>query len=192
MKNGTGQLTLILLLMLALFLQIEGVMPNIFAGDEEPLLMTNERQGLEFSAAIDDKSFSEKGKLIIKTTITNISTAPIRYYSATASYGIRGALGAALYSFDGKSKFTDEFTVQTAGISSSAAALDGELSPGKAISCEFTLLLYFMDNGTKHIAASGDYILKLWYNKGTDGAIETEMPVTLVKRFGRIYLKSQT
>lgn len=190
MKNGSGQLTLILLLMLALFLQIEGVVPDIFAGSDEPLVITSQKDGLEFNAVIDDKSFSKKDKLIVETTIKNISAAPIPYYAVTDAYGIRGALGAALYSSDGRSEFTDEYAAKTAGMSSNASVLNGELKPGRTINCDFTLLPYSMDKGRKHIAAPGEYILKLWYSKGDEGSIETEIPVTLVKRFGRMYIKS--
>lgn len=191
MKNGTGQLTLILLLMLALFLQIEGVVPDTFAGIEEPLVMTSDKEGLEFSATINDKSFSEKDKLTIAATITNISGVPKRYYAGTAAYGIRGVLGVALYSFDGKSKFTDALAGELENRNSNASTMEGELLPGKSISCDFTLFPYFTDGETQSIAASGDYILKLWYNSGNDDTIETEFPVTIVKRFGRMYLKSQ-
>jgi hypothetical protein len=189
MKNGTGQLTLILILMVALFLQIEGVMPNIFAGNDDPLVITGEKDGLEFNAVIENKVFSEKDKMKVKATIKNISTSPVHYYASSASYGIRGVLGLALNSSDGKSKFTDMFEMETAGIGSDAA-LDGELLPGKAINSEFTLLPYFIDKGEKKMAASGDYILKLCYNKGDEGTVETEFPLTIVKRFGKIYVKS--
>lgn len=191
MKNGTGQLVLTLLLMLALFLQIEGVVPDIFASSEEPLVMVNEKEGLGFKITIDDKGFSVKDKVVIKTTITNIGAVPIGYYADTAAYGIRGALGAVLYSSDGNSKFTDELAAQTTDKSSRFTALDGELPSGGTISSEFNMLPYFIDNEDQHIAAPGKYILKLWYNRGNGETIETEFQVTLVKRFGKMHLKGQ-
>ncbi|MGB7605850.1 MAG: hypothetical protein WBL93_10280 [Lutisporaceae bacterium] len=190
MKNSRGQLALILILMFALFLQIEGVIPDIFAGSDEPIVITNEKEGLEFSAVFDSGGFKEKDELIVKATISNKSNKAIRYYAGTSSYGIRGALGVALYSLDGKSRFTDKFDIETVGTRTDASVLNGELLPGKTISCEFSMLPYFVDKGTKHNVSSGEYMLKLWYSKDTEGSIETEFPVTLTKLFGKMYLKS--
>lgn len=190
MKNSRGQLALILILMLALFLQIEGVTPEIFAGSDEPVVIVSEKEGLEFNAAFDSGGFTEKDEIKIKTTITNKSKNTIRYYAGTSSFGTRGALGAALYSKDGTSNFTDKFSLETAGISTDVSILNGELMPGEAISCEFSMLPYFVDKGVKYNVSSGKYLLKLWYNIEIGRTIETEVPVTLTKRFGRMYLKS--
>lgn len=190
MKNGRGQLALILVLMLALFLQIEGVIPDIFAGSDELIVITSEKEGLEFSAVFDSGGFKEKDELIVKATILNKSNKAIHYYAGTASYGIRGALGAELYSIDGKSRFTDKFGIEAARINTDASVLNGELLPGKTINCEFSMLPYFVDNGTKHSVVSGEYMLKLWYSKDTESSIEAEFPVRLTKLFGKLYLKS--
>jgi len=190
MKNSRAQLALILILMLALFLKIEGIMPDIFAGGDEPIAIVKEKEGLEFSAVFDSNSFTENDELIIKATITNKSKNAIRYYAGTSSYGIRGALGATLHSIDGRSRFTDKFIIETRGISTNASILHGELLPGKTISCEFSMLPYFVDEGTKYKVSSGEYMLKLWYNTDTQRSIETEFPLRLTKRFSSMHLKS--
>lgn len=189
MKSTTGQMALILLLMLAIFLQTEGVMPDIFAGDKEPIELSSVHEGLEFHAAFDSKGFTEKEELKLNVAITNRSNKPIGYYSGTTLYGIRGILGATLSSVDGIYKFTDKYILDTAGISSDTGVLQGELPPGKTINYDFTMLPYFIEDGEKNYADEGEYTLKLRYNKDIQEVIEAEFPITVIKRFGRISIK---
>ncbi|MDF2530622.1 MAG: hypothetical protein K0Q65_203 [Clostridia bacterium] len=190
MKDSKGQFAVILILMLALFMQMEGMLPNIFASREEPIILVDEVDGLEFEAQIDGKSFDNQNEVIIKAAVTNKSDQPTSYYVDTTSKGVRGILGAALVSMDEKSCFTDKFLIDTVKASSNAMALEGMLESGRALVCDFYMLPFYKENGSMKHVTPGNYILSLWYNKGVGEVIKAEFPVTITKRLGKMYIKN--
>lgn len=189
MKGSRGQFIVILILMLALVLQMEGIMPDIFAGSEEPIQLTDEIDGMEFRAEIDRKGFNKENEVVIKASVTNKSNLLKSYYANTTSYGIRGVLGAALVSTDQKSGFTNKFLLDTAMVPSDSMVLDGVLEPGRELCCNFYMLPFYEENGSSKYVMPGSYILSLWYNKGAEEVIKAEFPVTVSKRLGKMYIK---
>jgi hypothetical protein len=190
MKDSKGQFAVILILMLALFMQMEGMLPNIFASREEPIILVDEVDGLKFEAQIDSKSFDNQNEVIIKAAVTNKSDQPTSYYVDTTSKGVRGILGAALVSMDEKSCFTDKFLIDTVKASSNAMALEGMLESGRALVCDFYMLPFYKENGSVKHVTPGNYILSLWYNKSVGEIIKAEFPVTITKKLGKMYIKN--
>ena len=190
MKDSKRQFAVILILMLALFMQMEGLLPNIFASREEPIVLVDEVDGLEFEAQIDSKSFDNGNEVIIKAAVTNKSNQPTSYYVDTTFNGVRGILGAALVSLDEKSCFTDKFLFDASMVSSNAMALEGILESGRALVCDFYMLPFYKENGSVKYVAPGNYTLSLWYNKGAGEVIKAEFPLTITKRLGKMYIKN--
>ncbi|OGO77760.1 MAG: hypothetical protein A2Y23_03955 [Clostridiales bacterium GWB2_37_7] len=188
MKSGKGQLSAIFILIIALFMQMEGLIPNIFAGNEAPIILTNEIEGVELKAEIESKSFNNENAIIVKVIVINRNPQPISYYAGTTSYGVRGVIGAALSSTDGESSFTDKVDL-TGKFVSNAMVLEGKLESGRALTYDFEMLPFYMENGSVKYISSGQYILRLWYNKAAGETIKTEFPMKIVKRFGRMYIK---
>jgi hypothetical protein len=193
MKSSKGQLTAILILIIALFMQIEGLIPdglisNIFASSEDPIILSDEIEGVEIKAEIDGKGFNNEKEVIIKATVTNNSRLSFNYYSETKSYGYKEIIGAALKSIDGKSSFTDKL-IKEEGFPSIDMVLEGELEPGRTLTHEFRMLPFYKENGSVKHVSEGQYILCIWYNKGIGEITKAEFPIKVVKRFGRMYIK---
>lgn len=189
MKGSKIQFAVILILMLALVMQMEGMLPDIFAGSEKPILFIDEIDGMEFKAQIDSKGFNYENELVIKTIITNKSNLPKNYYASTTSYGVRGVLGATLVSMDKKSSFTDKFQSDATKSSANVMALEGLLEPWRGLVCDFYMLPFYKENGSAKRVTPGKYILSLWYNKDIDEVIKAEFPVTIKKRLSKMYIK---
>lgn len=189
MKGSKGQFVVILILMLALVMQMEDILPDIFKENEEPIELTDEIDGMEFKAQIDDKSFSKESEVVIKATVINKSNMLKSYYAETTSYGMRGVLGAALVSTDEKSSFTNKFILDTAKSSSNEIVLDGMLEPGRELACNFYMLPFYEENGSSKSVTPGSYILSLWYNKDAEEVIKAEFPISVTKRMGKMYIK---
>jgi hypothetical protein len=171
-------------------MQMEGMLPNIFAGNEEPILLIDEVEGMEFRAQIDCKGFSMENELVIKANVRNKNSLPKSYYAGTTSYGIRGVMGAALVSMDELSKFTDKFVLDTENNSSNAMVLEGVLEVGRELACDFNMLPFYKENRNTKQVTPGDYVLSLWYNESVDKVIKAEFPVKVINRFGKMYIKS--
>jgi hypothetical protein len=189
MKGSKGQFAVIIILMLALVMQMEGLLPDIFAGNEEPIQLTDEIDGMEFIAQIDPKGFEKENEVVIKASVINKSNMLKSYYADTASYGIRGVLGAALVSEDEKSCFTNKFLTDTIKQPSSTMVLDGMLEPGRELACNFYMMPFYKENGKAKYVTPGSYILSLWYNKGAEEVIKADFPVTVVRKLGKMYIK---
>jgi hypothetical protein len=189
MKGSKIQIAIILILMLALVMQMEGKLPDIFAGSEKPILFIDEVDGMEFKAQIDSNVFNYENELVIKTVVTNKSNLPKNYYSKTASYGTRGILGATLVSADKKSCFTDKFNSVITKSTDNAVELEGLLESGRELVCNFYMLPFYNENGHAKLVPPGKYILCLWYNKDTDAVVKAEFPVTINKRLNKMYIK---
>lgn len=190
MKGNKREIAVMLILILALFMHMEGGLPNLFARSEEPIVLQEKVEGMEFKALIDSKGFTQEAEIVIKTIISNKSSQPIRYFAGTTSYGIRGVMGAALFSEDNKVKFTDKFMLDFEGASSNAVVLDGMLESGRELTCDFYMLPFYKDNGNVKYVTPGRYILSLWYNKGAGEVVKAEFPLTVSKRLGKMYIKS--
>ena len=189
MKGSKGQFAVIIILMLALVMQMEGILPDIFAGSEVPIQLIDEIDGMEFKAQIDSKSFNNDSEVVIKATVINKSNLPKSYYADTTSYGIRGVLGAALVSTDEKSSFTNKFLLDDVKASSNSMVLDGMLEPGRELVCNFYMLPFYKENGLSKYVTPGSYTLSLWYNKGAEEVIKAEFPLTITKRLGKMYIR---
>jgi hypothetical protein len=189
MKGSKGQFAVILILMLALVMQMEGILPNIFAGSEKAVLLVDEIDGMEFKAQIDSRGFNYENELVIKTVITNKSNLPKNYYASTTSNGVRGILGAALVSMDNKSCFTDKFLSDATKPSADTMATEGLLESGRELVCDFYMLPFYNENGRARRVTPGKYILSLWYNRDTEEVIKAEFPITIEKRLSKMYIK---
>ena len=189
MKGSKIQFAVILILMVALVIQMEGKLPDIFAKSEEPILLINEIGGMEFKVQIDSKDFNYENELVIKTMITNKSNLPKNYYSSATSYGVRGVLGATLVSVDKKSSFTDKFQSDAAKSSTNTMALEGLLESGSGLVCDFYMLPFYKENGSAKRVTPGKYILSLWYNNDMEEVTKAEFPVTINKRLNKMYIK---
>jgi hypothetical protein len=189
MKGSKGQFAVIIILMLALVMQMEGKLPDLFARNEEPIQLIDEIDGMEFRVQIDKKGFDKEKEVVIMATVINKSNLLKSYYADTTSYGIRGVLGAALVSSDEKSCFTNKFLTDTVKTPSSTMVLDGMLEPGRELSCDFYMLPFYKENGRAKYVTPGKYILSLWYNKGAGEVIKAEFPVTVTNRLGKMYIK---
>lgn len=190
MKGSKRQFAVILILILALFMQMEGMLPNIFAINDEPMVLINQVDGMEFEVQIDSKSIDNENEVVIKATVTNKSNLPRSYYANTTSLGTRGVLGAALVSTDEKSSFTDKFLLDAEKESSNDIPLEGMLESGQGLDCDFYMLPFYKENGSVKYVTPGSYTLSLWYNKGVDEVIKAVFPVTITKRFGKMYIKN--
>lgn len=188
LKGSKIQYAVILILLLTLIFQMEGLLPDIFAENKKTILFVDEIDGMEFKAQIDNKGFDYENELVIKTIITNKSNLPKSYYSSTASYGVRGVLGAALVCMDKKSSFTDKFLTDPEP-SNNSAALEGLLESGRGLVCDFYMLPFYNENGDAKRITPGKYILSLWYNKDTEKVIKAEFPVTIKKRLSKMYIE---
>jgi hypothetical protein len=189
MKGSKGQFAVILILMLALVMQMEGILPDIFAGSEDPIQLTDEIDGMEFKAQIDSKSFNKDNEVVIKATVINKSNLLKSYYADKASYGVRGVLGVDLVSTDEKSSFTNKFLLDAAKASSNSMVLDGTLEPGRELVCDFYMLPFYKENGSSKYVMPGNYILSLWYNKDAEEIVKAEFPITVEKRLGKMYIR---
>ena len=189
MKSGKIQFTVLLILMLILVLQMEGILPDIFKESEEVILLVDEVDGIEFKAQIDSTGFNHENKLIIKTVITNKSKLPKNYYASTDSNGVRGVLGATLVSIDKKSCFTDKFQPDIEKSSTEPMALKGFLGSGRGLVCDFYMMPFYHENGKAKRVTPGKYILSLWYNKDTEAVIKAEFPVTIKESLNKMYIK---
>lgn len=190
MKSTKGQIAAIMVLMMALFLQMEGLLPNIFAGSEGPIVLIDEIDGVEFRAELDKDAINDDNEVQLKTTITNKGKTPLPYYAGTSTHGMRGVIGAVLSSKNGSSCFTDKLELSKPGQNTDAVVLEGALAPGQDVLCDFDFLPYYKDKGSIKLVEPGDYVLKLWYTKKPDETIKVEFPVSVVKRFGKMYIKS--
>lgn len=190
MNNNRQQFALILILILALFLHMEGFTPDIFASSIGPVALREEIGGIEFKLMIEGKGFTSTEELIIKTSFANIGKEPISYYAGSTSEGHGRVVGAALKSLDESSYFTDKLTAQMAGQAANAQVSTGQLMPGEAINVDFAMLPFYKKNGEVKLAKSGQYILSLWYSKDANNVVKAEFPITVSKRFGKMYIKS--
>lgn len=193
MKSSKGQLSAILILILALFIQMEGMipkglMPNIFAGSEDPIILVDEVDGVELKAEIDSKSFSVEKELLIKAFVTNKSSKPIQYFPRTNSYGQKEVMGITLCAMDGKSSFADKYN-HVEKHSTDIILQENTLEPGKVLSNDFSLLPYYKENGSVKHVSTGEYIFSLWYSREAGEITKAEFPVKVIKRFGRMYIK---
>lgn len=191
MKSTKGQIAAIMVLMLGLFLRMEGLLPNIFASSDGPVVLIDEIDGVEFKAVLDKNVINDGNEVLLKTTITNKGKSALPYYAGTSDFGMRGVIGATLCSQNSSSSFTDKLDMAKAGQSSAAVVLQGTLAPGQDVLCNFNFLPYYKDQGSMKLVEPGAYILKLWYTKQPDEIIRAEFPVSIVKRFGKMYIKSQ-
>lgn len=189
MKGSKGQFAVILILMLALVMQMEGILPDIFAGSEKVVLLVDEIDGMEFKAQIDSRGFDYENELVIKTIITNKSNLPQNYYASATAYGVRGILGATLVSMDNKSCFTDKFLSDATKSSANTVASEGFLESGRELVCDFYMLPFYNENGRARRVVPGKYILSLWYNKDTEEVIKAEFPITIEKKLSKMYIK---
>lgn len=189
MKGSKIQFAIILILMLVLAMQMEGLLPDIFAGSEKPILLIDEIDGMEFKAQIDSQGFNYENELVIKTAITNKSNLPKNYCASTDSGGVRGILGATLVSMDKKSSFTDKFLADATKSSASPMVLEGLLESGRGLVCDFHMLPFYKENGSAKRVTPGKYVLSLWYKKDTEVVIKAEFPVTIEKRLSKMYIK---
>jgi hypothetical protein len=191
MRNSKGQISAILILIIALFLQMEGMtwmIPNIFAGSDETIVLIAEVEGLEFKAEIDGKSFNEDKELIVNAMVTNKSNRPIHYDEVASSYDKSVVLGASLVSIDGESYFEDK-SKQVEKSSSNTSDLRGQLDPGRTLSNRFVKLPFFKENGSIRHVTPGTYVLRIWFCKSEGELIQSEFPMAVTKRFGRMYIK---
>lgn len=189
MKSGKKQFAVILLLMLALFMQMEGMLPDISARSAELVVLKDNIDGMEFRVEIDGSSFAAGDEVLIKAVITNKSKEPISYYSGTAAYGTPSVVAATLVSVDGSSRFSDKLAFDNEGAVSDTEVLQGVLMPGNSIFADFVMLPYYKENRSIKLAAPGEYILTLCYTKETNQVIKAEFPVTVVKKFGKMNIK---
>jgi hypothetical protein len=190
MKSTKGQIAAVMVLMLGLFLQMEGRLPDIFASSDGPVVLIDEIDGVEFKAVLDKTVINDGHEVLLKTTVTNKGKTALPYYADTRDFGMRGVIGAAFSSQDSSSSFTDKLELTRSGQRSAVKVLQGTLAPGQDVLCDFNFLPYYKDQGSLKLVEPGAYILKLWYTKQSDEVIRAEFPVSIVKRFGKLYIKS--
>lgn len=177
MKNSRTQIVAVCLLMLAIFIGTEGVLPQIFARTAKKLVMVKEHEGIKFRVVLDKNSFTQKNEVLLKSQYTNLENEKTE-----------AVLGAAVISVNGVSRFTNKDALQE---TSQTNALAKELLPGKMIEQDFRLWPYYMENGVAKKVTQGKYILKLWCTKPSGELVEAVFPITITKRFGTMYITNK-
>jgi|GEM_PF-4631132 len=191
MNDSKRQYALILILILALFLHMEGFTPNLFAASDVPASFQDETGGIEFKALVEGDGFTRTDALLIKASFTNIGKEPIGYYAGSTTEGHNRVAGAALYSVDKSSRFSDKLTMEKQGEAANCEVFSGDLMPGEAITIDFSMVPFYKQNGVVKLAKPGEYVLSFWFSAEGGQVIKTDFPVTIVKRFGRMYIKGK-
>lgn len=188
MKSNRGQWAAILFLMFAMFLHTEGLLPNIFADEEEPIVLVKKDREIEFIVSFDKNSFIEGRAVQFRASYSNKGKEPILCLTEDGDSSLR--FGADIAPVDDSLQFTDKLTLEMEGKYADSLTSKGMLLPGKTLNCYFHVLPYYKQDGSIKNIQPGKYILKLWYDSSAGEKSEGVFPITIVKRFGKTYIKN--